>query len=139
MKSDNVVIRKLTPGEIRDFYYGVLSQEVIEAFGSFVSGKCVGVCGIMKEPSHFGTLFEEYGRCIGFLDVRENYKELGLRYVRKMIRYIKEKNIDIYVKCDSSSFPQAKRLLKILGFTPTGEMDINVMTREPIEVWKWQH
>lgn len=94
--------------------------------------------GLVKQRSHFGTIFEDEARHIGFLDVRGDLGKHGRKTVLALRSQLRARGHEVYVQCDSASFPSATRLLKLLGFSPTGETEVNMATRELIEVWKWR-
>ena len=137
--NSRVEIRPASPDEMKSFYYGVRIQEVSDVYGAFVDGECIGMSGIMRDPAYFGTLWEEEGRMIGFLDIRANHPGLGVRAVRAIRSYLCTRNHAIYVQCDTNTVPQAERLLRLLGFSPTEEMETDMRNKKSVRVWKWQN
>lgn len=137
MKS-SVEIRPISYEEMKAFYNGIRAREVSEIFGAFIDGECVGVSGVMRDPAYFGTLFEKEGRIIGFLDIKADLKGFGPRAVRAIRTYLRAQPHDIYVQCDAAAYLTAPRLLRLLGFSPTGNTETNMQTKQSIEVWKWQ-
>lgn len=137
MRSD-YEIRPASNEEIKSFYNGIRVREIQEAFGLFRENQCIAVSGTLVDPSHFGTIFENEGRIIGFLDTREKISDIAIHVVRMMRRHLLALGREVYVQCDVERHPQAPRLMTLLGFVPTGEMQTNMETRRPIEVWKWQ-
>lgn len=137
MKSDTSV-RLASDREIKEFYHGIRLREIQTAYGLFSGSECLAMAGIVKQRSHFGTIFEDEARQIGFLDVRKDLGKNGPKAVLAMRSHLRSRGHEVYVQCDSASFPSATRLLKLLGFSPTGETEVNMQTRELIEVWKWQ-
>ncbi len=136
--SGKVEIRPATPTEIKEFYHGIRVQEIVDAFGAFADDECLGIGGTIRDPSYFGTLWEEDGRMIGFLDVRKKTKNLGIQAIMAMRKYLRSRPYDTYVQCDSNTVAQAERLLRLLGFAPTEEEEIDMRNKQAVRVWKWQ-
>lgn len=126
---------------MKKFYGGVLIRQIGDIFGAFLSdGTAIGMAGILREPTHFGTIFEDEGRWIGFLDVTDDLKRIGSRAIRTMRTYLKgQHNKEIIVLCDENNFPDAGRLLKIIGFVKTDASEVDPRSKKKVQVWKWQH
>ena len=139
MNADSEVItRKLSPDELKKFYHGIRVQEVEEVFGYFIGEKCIGVAGVMCDPGYFGTIFEDDGSRYGFVDVRETGKIIARRVIHEMRQYLRERNKTLYVQCDDVNYPDAWKLLKVLGFIKTDKTEMDMRTKQHLGVWKWQ-
>lgn len=138
MKSD-VEIRKASVADIMEFYGGFRRPEIIEAYGAFLNGKPIGICGLMRDPKHFGSIIEDSGRIIGFLDASPELKSAGIKSVRAMLSFLKTVDHEIYVQSDANNFPQAEKLMRVLGFAPTDEKERDALNHDNMmRVWKWQ-
>lgn len=133
-----VVTRRLTAEELKKFYYGVRIQEVEEAFGYFINGKCIAAAGIMCDPGYYGTIFEDDGSRYGFIDVREMGKIIARRVIHEMREHLKERNKTLYVQCDDVNYPDAWKLLKVLGFIQTDKTEMDMRSKQQLRIWKWQ-
>ncbi len=133
-----IEIRKATPEEIRDFY-GSRVHGLVDIFGAFDGESCIGMCGVMRDPRYIGSLFEEKGRLVGFLDMRETPQSFGPRAVKAILSYLRNQGKTIYVQCEDYRFPKASRLLGILGFEPTEEIWADFRNpSQKLRLWKWQ-
>ena len=112
---------------IRDLYAGI------------VNGKVVAMAGVIRDPRFHGSMFEEMGRWIGFLQVADDVPPLGAKAVHAMRAYLKRQSEDIIVQCENA-FPKAEKLLRILGFKPTEEfMPVFRNPERKLRVWLWRH
>jgi hypothetical protein len=137
-----MIIRTPTEQEKREFW-GMADGErndprIRDVKGAFVNGKMVGVAGVMRHPAFFGSIFEEDGPWIGFLQMDMEAKVSGAAIVVEMRHYLKTQTEPILIQHDDA-FPQAKRLLEILGFRPTHleARDLRNSSRI-LRIWKWQ-
>lgn len=131
--------REISDDEVRKFYAGILAPGLKHKYGAFVDGELVAIAGILKDPVHFGTIFEESGKDIGFIDVRDGASRLGFRAVVEVKRFLEKISDAIFVQCDEKNYPNAPKLLSALGFTRTGEMLADARSKAvTMEVWKWQ-
>lgn len=131
--------RPISNDEARAFYGGVLYPGVTDITGAFLDGKLVGVSGVLVDPSHFGTMFEESARKIGFLDATEDAKKLGYRAMLAIRAKMKTMDDTVFVQCDSVNYPDAPKLLKALGFVETDEMEKDARNNvTTLRVWKWR-
>ena len=88
------------------------------------------------EPVAIAGFFQQNGDIFGYLDTRgELTRRESLTLVRRMRDVIQALDADnpLLVACNSGQFPQAPKLLKVLGFTKDANRTIGEM-----EVWKWQ-
>ena len=130
-------IRQATPEEIEAFY-PKNPMFPIEAHGAFVDGKPIAMAGILREPLYYGTLVEDLGGLIGFLDVREKTDGLGANAIRAIRRWLRDRNETITVQCDDG-FPGAERLLRLLGFQPTEDKRADEREKgQRLRMWTWQ-
>jgi len=93
----------------------------------------VQVAVVDGRPVAIGGLVEEDGRLWAFFNVRDGADAHSVRIVRLLHRGLSrtaEVRDTVFVACDAAQFPQAPRLLRLLGFTPTSE------TRNGLKVWK---
>lgn len=137
--SDNIEFREPTIDEIKQFYGGISYPGLNEGLALFVNGKMVGMAGIIRDPSHWGTLFEENGKKIGFIDADPEAKLAGYRAVLAIKDYMKTKCDELYVQCDVNNYASAPRLLAALGFKETDEISKDSRnTSRTMRIWKWQ-
>lgn len=130
-------IRPATPAEEREFF-AHNDPCIRDLMAGLIDGAVVAMAGVMRDPRYHGSIFEEDGRWIGFLQLAPGAAPLGPKPVRAMQRYLKTQAEAIIVLCDETQ-PKAERLLKILGFTPTDhyEADFRLPTRK-LRSWTWQ-
>lgn len=130
-------IRTPTPQEEAAFF-GHNSPHIRDLFAGFVDGKCVAMCGVMRDPRFAGSIFEENGRWIAFLQLAPDAQPLGAKAVLAIRRYLKAQTEPIVAQCEDFQ-PKAERLLAILGFKPTDrfEADFRQRTRK-LRIWTWQ-
>lgn len=131
--------REITMEELRSFFGGVAYPGVEHVSGAFVDGKMVAVCGILCDPIYYGTMFEENGRRIGFIDATEDVKKLGYKAILAVRDYLKKVDRDLYVQCDEHNYSTAPKLLRVLGFIETDEFEKDARnTNRTVRIWKWQ-
>ena len=103
-----------------------VDAEIVCAKALIDEGNPVALGGIARLPGD--------DRLWAFLDV-QTIGSAGLRTVRALARGLHACNEDVFIQCAG---PHAERLLRILGFTPTGETKADLRTNQPLGVWKWQ-
>ncbi len=114
------VIKPATIGDYLAFYKAPMSGWVI-----FANGERVGMAGI--------ALNETDQKFWGYFNIKDKVSsEVGADLIRQIRGGLKAMTEPVYVLCQECDFPQAPRLLKALGFKPTGEI------KEGQEVWKCQ-
>lgn len=130
-------IREMTEDEERDFF-GRNDPSIRALSGAFVDGKCIAVAGVIRDPLYYGTMFEEDGRWIGFLQLADGTAPLGPHVVIAMRHFLKKQAEPLIVQCEDF-LPKAEKLLAVLGFTPTDryEADFRMPSRK-LRIWKWQ-
>ena len=89
-----------------------------------VDGAIIAMAGFVRKD----------GRTWAFLDVSTEHIVPRLVLVRSIIRRMRARGGLIYVSCDAAKFPNAPKLLRVLGFRPTLEMASDGQMR----VWEWQ-
>lgn len=136
---NNIEIRQASADEVKAFYGGIRIREVIEAYGAFIDGTPVFMGGIMIDPLKCNTIFNESARLIGFFDVKSNEFSLGARSVLAIRNHMRRIGREIFVQCDEGSHKTAERLLSILGFFPTEEIERDSRSpQKQMRVWRWQ-
>jgi hypothetical protein len=138
-----MIIREPTEAEQRAFWGAGFDREakdnrVRDLKAAFIDGKPVGISGVMRDPAFHGSIFEEEGPWIGFFQIHPDVELPGAMIVVAMRQYLKQQREPILIQHDHR-FPQAEKLLRILGFHPTHVMrpglnDPSCMMR----TWKWQ-
>lgn len=130
-------IRPATPEEEREFF-AHNDPCIRDLVAGLIDGVVVAMAGVIRDPRYHGSIFEEDGRWIGFLSLAPGAQPLGMRPVLVMRQYLKAQTEDIVVMCDETK-PKAERLLTILGFKPTDELQADF--RQPsrkLRIWAWQ-
>ncbi len=132
-----MIIREPTPEEERAFF-GTNDPSIRDLRCAEVAGQVVAMCGVMRDPRYYGSIFEEDGRWIGFLELAPGAAPLGAMAVVAMRHFLKTQAEPIIVQWDDA-LPQAEKLLRVLGFSPTEECiaDFRNPTRK-LRIWLWQ-
>jgi len=133
-----IEIRDATPEEVKAFY-GQRTRGLVDIFGAFDGDRCIGLCGVMRDPRFQGSIFEEQGRLIAFLNVADVPKHFGIWIIKGIADYLKKQTEPVFVQCEDNRYPQAERLLRVVGFKPTDEFWADF--RDPsqkLRLWKWQ-
>lgn len=105
------VVQRATLGDYLAFYRNVIPGWVI-----YHGGERVGMAGI----SHSNV----DGRWWAYLNLKSDLDgEGGLRLVREMRAGLEMISEDVYVLCEEHIYATAPRLLRILGFKPTDEVN----------------
>ena len=132
-----MIIRDLTPEEEKAFF-GHRDPAIRDMQCAEIDGKVVAVCGVIRDPRYYGSIFEEDGRWIGFFQVAPDAPSVGAMAVVAMRQYLKRQTEPIIVQWDDA-YPTAEKLLRVLGFTPTEEfMPDYRETSRKLRVWTWQ-
>lgn len=132
-----MLIREMTREEEHKFF-GRNDPCLEHLSGAFIDGECVAVCGVMRDPRFYGSMFEEDGRWIGFLQLLPTTKPLGAQAVIEMRRWMQRFTAPIEVQ-HHDEHPKAEKLLQVLGFKPTDRFEAD--HRKPsrkLRIWKWQ-
>lgn len=131
-------IRPATPEEERAFF-AHNDPCIRDLMAGVQDGHVIAMAGVMRDPRYHGSIFEEDGRWIAFLQLAPNIPPLGFQPVLAMRHYLKQQTEDIIVMCDDT-LPKAEKLLSVLGFSPTDkfEADFRQPTRK-LRIWLWQH
>jgi hypothetical protein len=130
-------IRDATPEEERAFF-AHNDPCIRDLKAGIEDGKVVAMAGVIRDPRYHGSMFEEDGRWVGFLQLAPDVPPLGAKPVLAMRQYLKVQAEDIIVMCDET-LPKAERLLKVLGFLPTNELQADF--RQPsrkLRIWAWR-
>lgn len=132
-----MIIREPTPEEERAFF-GANDPAIRDLRCAVVGGQVVAMSGVIRDPRYYGTIFEEDGRWVGFLQLAPDSAPLGVNAVIAMRRYLESQTEPLIVQWDDA-YPTAEKLLRVLGFTPTDEFlpDIRNPPRK-LRVWSWQ-
>lgn len=131
-------IRPATAEDEREFF-AHNDSAIRDLFAGVVDGKVIAMAGVIRDPRFHGSMFEEMGRWIGFLQLADGVPPLGARAVHVMRSYLKQQTEDIIVQCEDS-FPKSERLLRLLGFKPTEElMPVFRQPGRKLRVWIWRH
>lgn len=137
--ASDVEIRQASVGEIKAFYGGIRIREVAEAYGAFVNGTPIAMGGIMIDPLKCNTIFNESARLIGFFDVKSKEFSIGAKAVLAIRNNMRRIGREIFVQCDKETHETAERLLSILGFTRTEEMECDSRSpKKQLRIWRWQ-
>ena len=130
-------IRRATPEDERAFF-AHNDPCIRDLFAGIEDGKVIAMAGVIRDPRYHGSMFEEMGRWIGFLQLADDVPPLGARAVHAMRAYLKRQTEDIIVQC-SDVHPKAERLLTLLGFIPTEEfMPVFRHPERKLRIWQWQ-
>jgi hypothetical protein len=132
-----MLIREPTPEEEMRFF-GHRDPCIRDLRCAVANGRVVAMSGVMRDPQYHGTIFEEDGRWIGFLTVAPDARLAGWTVIAAMRRFLKEQTEPIVVQMDDA-YPQAPRLLAVLGFRPTDEIlaDFRNPSRK-LRIYQWQ-
>jgi len=114
--ADSCLIRPATAADIEAFY-----GQKFNLHTAVIDGRPVALGGFMKED----------GRLWVFLDVLPDAALVGTAIVRALRHHLHKAGQDVYAHHDAAKFPEAARMLRLLGFKPTGE------TVNNMRVWKW--
>jgi len=132
-----MLIRDATPQEERAFF-GSNDPTIRDLRCAVTGDTVVAMAGVIRDPRFCGSIFEEDGRWIGFLQLAPDAAPLGVHAVIAMRRYLETQTEPIIVQWDDA-YPTAEKLLRVLGFTPTDEFipDFRNISRK-LKVWLWQ-
>lgn len=130
-------IRPATAAEELAFF-GHNDDAVRDLMAGVENGRVIAMAGLMRDPRFHGSIFEEDGRWIGFLQLAPDVPPLGFQPVLAIRHYLRGCAEDVIVLCDNT-LPKAEKLLGVLGFKPTEkfEADFRQPTRK-LRVWVWQ-
>lgn len=132
-----MIIREPTPAEEAAFFGGN-DPAIRDLRCATIGGTVVAMAGVIRDPRYYGSVFEEDGRWIGFLQLAPDAALLGVHAVIAMRRYLETQTEPIIVQWDDA-YPTAEKLLRVLGFTPTDEFmpDYRDISKK-LRVWLWQ-
>ena len=131
-----IEVRSATKEEIRS-YLGFLPRGIRFVSAAVRDGEIVAMSGVVRDPLVYGSILEEEGRWIAFLDVTGFDPREGVRAVKAIAQRLKSLNDEIWVYCETKH-PKAERLLAVLGFQPTDEIRPNWRNYEQkLRMWKW--
>lgn len=134
-----MLIREPTPEEERAFF-GTNDPAIRDLRCAVIGGQVAAMCGVIRDPRFYGSIFEEDGRWVGFLQLAPDAAPLGAMAVVAMRHYLKTQTEPIIVQWDDA-YPTAEKLLRVLGFTPTNEFlpdFTNPNSPRKLRVWQWQ-
>ena len=131
-----MIIREATPEEEVAFF-GQRDPGMRHLSCAVVDGQPIAMAGVIRDPRYQGSLFEEDGRWIGFLDVREPMTVPWMAVVA-IRRFLLEQTEPVIVQWDDA-LPTAEPLLRALKFQPTAEFipDFRQPSRK-LRIWLWQ-
>lgn len=132
-----MIIRDATSEDERAFF-GANDPTIRDLRCAVIGDTVVAMAGVIRDPRVCGSIFEEDGRWIGFLQLAPGAAPLGVNAVIAMRRYLESQTEPIIVQWDDA-YPTAEKLLRVLGFTPTDEFipDFRNISRK-LRVWLWQ-
>ena len=130
-------IRDATPDEEKAFF-GKNDPAIKSLRCAIIDGTVVAMSGLYKDPSYFGSVFEDDGRWIAFLSVSEDAPPLGWQVVVAMRQFLKTQTEPIIVQQDDAH-PTSHRLLTAIGFRRTQKQlsDFRDPKRK-LRIWEWQ-
>lgn len=130
-------IRPANDSELKLFYETVILPKMEEVHVCIFNGKIVATVGILPDPDYGGSWMDEEARPMAFLDVIEPFpKQIATDAVRQLRGTIKRLNRELYVQHDHK-FTTAEKLLKALGFQPTGEWRRDMQnTGRLLQIWR---
>ena len=100
-----------------------------DAWGAFEDETCVAIAGYLEWDGRLWVSF----------DVLKGGTEFGAAMVRALRRGLNVHNRTCCVQCDDVEMPKAKRLLTLLGFTPTNDFYPDARAGEqPLRIWTWE-
>lgn len=130
-------IRAPTKEEVKD-YVGFYPRGIREIFAAFYGGEMVGVCGVLRDPFYYGSILEEEGRWIAFLEISEMPFQARVQTILNIGRYLRSMREEIWVYCENTTYPDADQLLRRIGFVQTDEVRKNWRNpKEELRMWKW--
>lgn len=132
-----MIIREPTPEEEKAFF-GNCDPAIRDLKCAVIGGAVVAMAGVIRDPRYYGSIFEEDGRWVGFLQLAPGAAPLGVNAVIAMRRYLEAQTEPIIVQWDDA-YPTAEKLLRVLGFSPTQEFMPDYRdTSRKLRVWQWQ-
>ena len=112
--------------------YGVHSM-----YGAFRGGEMIGMAGILRDPTYYGSLLEEDGPWIAIFETEAVSAAVAIRMVKMMARLVRTFPETLLTYCDDRH-PTAERLLRIIGFEPTESFRAHWdRTKHRARIWKW--
>lgn len=139
MKPKIIEMKKPSKEDIKSFYSGIVYPGIIDSMAAYIDGKVVGIAGTILDPTYDGTLLDYKARVIGFIDANPEAKCLGVNAILAIREFIRSKGRELYVQCDANNYPDAPRLLTVLGFKMTDEVQRDSRNSNKLmQVWKWQ-
>lgn len=131
-------IRRATAEDEREFF-AHNDPCIRDLYAGIENGNVIAMAGVIRDPRYHGSMLEEMGRWIGFLQLADDVLPLGARAVHAMRAYLKQQTEDIIVQCEDA-LPKSERLLRLLGFQPTEEfMPVFRHPERKLRVWLWRH
>lgn len=99
-------------------------------------GKPIAMAGIISDPDYTGSWMDDNAKPMAFMDIGKDFpKHLGFDAVRRLRDVLAKRPGDVYVQHDHK-FPTAEKLLRALGFHPTGEWRRDMQnTGRHLQVW----
>jgi hypothetical protein len=132
-----MLIREPTPEEEVAFF-GYNDPAIRDLRCAVIGSQVVAMAGVIRDPRYYGSIFEEDGRWIGFLQLASDAPKLGAMAVVAMRHYLKSQTDPIIVQWDDS-YPTAEKLLRVLGFIPTEEFMASLRhPSQKLRIWLWQ-
>lgn len=139
MSTKHIEMKPPTVADIKAFYAGIYYPGIQDAMAAYIDGKVVGIAGVLRDPVYDGTIIEEHGKIIGFIDAEPEAKCLGVNAILAIRQYLRDRGREICVLCDSNNYPDAPKLLTVLGFKETSEVQRDSRnTKRTMQVWTWQ-
>lgn len=100
-------VRAASPADVEEFYGLRMKHQIVEIDGV---------------PIAMGTLARTNGQLWGWFDRREGLSARhGLAILRTMMRELRRIGEPVHVTCNEGIHEQAARLLRLVGFEPTGQ------------------
>ena len=128
--------RLATENDMKLFYETAVLPKMEFVHVCLVDGKPVAVAGIIPDPDYAGSWMDDGAKPMAFMDVGKEFpKHLGFDAVRRLRDVLTKRKGDVYVQHDHR-FPSAEKLLRAIGFKPTGEWRRDMQnTGRHLQVW----
>jgi hypothetical protein len=129
--------RAASSHDLKLFWETAVIPDVDDAYVCTIDGKPVAVAGVLSDPDYTGSWMDDGAKPMAFMDVGKDFPtHLGFDAVRRMRDVLKKMNRDVFVQHDHK-FPTAEKLLKALGFVPTGERRRDMQnTGRHLQIWR---
>ena len=129
--------RLATENDMKLFYETAVLPKMEFVHVCLVDGKPVAVAGIIPDPDYAGSWMDDGAKPMAFMDVGKEFpKHLGFDAVRRLRDVLTKRPGEVFVQHDHK-FPTAEKLLRAIGFTPTGEWRRDMQgTGRHLQIWR---